>query len=229
MAGNDRPLPMQSSTTGRRIVRRPASGSPMPDPRERRVLRARASGPLWSFPRKHVLAEAGAGIHALRERGCLSRLDFVGLRLPGSAGVPPASGRDRNASSPAACATCAPPGMSRRRRAVPAGLLAALVSQAAPGDLVGRDATRPPRGEPRPRAHRPRASRSTRPDPRPAAGAAAGEPCAGAGPRRGAGRRAGWPPRGESGRWPTTTATPPKRPSTCWASSARRRRRNYEE
>ena len=30
--------------------------------------------------------------------------------------------------------------MSRRRRAVPAGLLAALVSQAAPADLVGREA-----------------------------------------------------------------------------------------
>ena len=30
--------------------------------------------------------------------------------------------------------------MSRRRGAVPAGLLAALVSHAAPGDLVGRDA-----------------------------------------------------------------------------------------
>ena len=31
--------------------------------------------------------------------------------------------------------------MSWRRRAVPAGLLAALVSQAAPADLVGRDAS----------------------------------------------------------------------------------------
>ena len=34
-----------------------------------------------------------SGIHAFREHGRFSRLDLVGLRPPGSAGVPPAGGR----------------------------------------------------------------------------------------------------------------------------------------
>ena len=41
----DRPLPVKSSTERRRILRRPASGSLMPDSRDWRVLGARASRP----------------------------------------------------------------------------------------------------------------------------------------------------------------------------------------
>ena len=57
-----------SSTKRRRIVRRPAAGSLMPDSRERRVLGS-------ACPFGH---------------GRPARMDVVGLRPPGSAGVPPA-------------------------------------------------------------------------------------------------------------------------------------------
>ena len=56
-------LPVKSSTRRRRIVRRPASGSLMPNSRERRVPGARASRPPWSFPRKRESRHPGnAGV-----------------------------------------------------------------------------------------------------------------------------------------------------------------------
>ena len=65
-----RSLPMKSSTKRRSIVRRPASGSPMPDPRERRGPGAGRSGAARSG--SAGVPPAGKG------------------PLPGSAGVPPA-------------------------------------------------------------------------------------------------------------------------------------------
>ena len=89
----DSPLPMKSSTRRRRIVRRPASGSLMPDPRKRRGPGAARSGSAGVPPAGKGPRPGSAGVPPA---GKGPRPGSAGVPpagkgpLPGSAGVPPA-------------------------------------------------------------------------------------------------------------------------------------------
>ena len=89
-----RSLPMKSSTRRRRIVRHPASGSPMPDPRERRGPGAARSGAARS---------GSAGVPPASKGPC-----------PGSAGVPPA-GKGPLPGSAGVSPALAPPALAMWR------------------------------------------------------------------------------------------------------------------